>query len=35
MAYANGYAVVPDDAPAVWPGDDVAVLMVDWEHPED
>ena len=35
MAYANGYAVCPAERDRVSVGEEVEVLMVDWEHPED
>ena len=35
MAYANGYAVCPAERDQVSVGEDVEVLMVDWEQPED
>ena len=35
MAYANGYAVCPAERDRVSVGEEVEVLMVDWEQPED
>ena len=35
MAYANGYAVCPAERDRVSVGEDVEVLMVDWEHSPD
>ena len=32
MAYANGYAVCPEDRDEVSVGEDVEVLMVDWDQ---
>jgi molybdopterin molybdotransferase len=33
MAYANAFAICPDDVPEVPAGAEVDVLMVDWDHP--
>ena len=35
MAYANGYAVCPSERDRVSVGEEVEVLMVDWEHSPD
>ena len=35
MAYANGYAVCPAERDRVSVGEEVEVLMVDWEHSPD
>ena len=32
MSLANGLAVVPEDVPAVKPGDTVRVMMLDWDE---
>jgi molybdopterin molybdotransferase len=34
MAHGNGLAVVPEGSPDVQPGEEVTVLMLDWEHGE-
>ena len=34
MARGNGLAVVPEGSPDVQPGEEVTVLMLDWEHGE-
>jgi len=35
MAYANGYAVCPAERERVAVGEEVEVLMADWEHSPD
>jgi molybdopterin molybdotransferase len=32
MAYANGLAVCPEDVPAIEPGQECEVIMLDWRH---
>lgn len=32
MSAANGLAIIPEDVPGAQPGDEVEVLMLDWEH---
>ena len=33
MSAANGLAVIPEDRPHADPGDEIDVMMIDWEHP--
>ena len=33
MSAANGLAVIPEDLPLAEPGDEIDVMMIDWEHP--
>jgi molybdopterin molybdotransferase len=35
MSLANALAVVPEDAPAVEPGEEVSVIMLEWSQGED
>jgi molybdopterin molybdotransferase len=35
MVAANALAIVPDDVPAVEPGDEVTVMMLNWSHGEE
>lgn len=32
MSAANGLAVIPEDTPEALPGDEIGVIMLDWEH---
>jgi molybdopterin molybdotransferase len=32
MSAANGLTVIPEDLPAANPGDEIDVMMLDWEH---
>lgn len=32
MSAANGLAVIPEDAAGAQPGDEITVMMLDWEH---
>ncbi len=34
MSAANGLTVIPEDLPHAEPGDEIEVLMIDWEHME-
>ena len=34
MSLANALAIVPEDVPAVEPGDEVSVIMLDWTQGE-
>ena len=34
MSAANGLTVIPEDLPQAAPGDEIDVLMIDWEQPE-
>ena len=33
MSAANGLTVIPEDLPRAEPGDEIDVMMIDWEHP--
>ena len=33
MAYANAFAICPHDVERIEPGEEVDILMVDWDHP--
>ena len=33
MSAANGLTVIPEDLPLAEPGDEIDVMMIDWEHP--
>ena len=33
MSAANGLAVIPEERPRADPGDEIDVMMIDWEHP--
>ena len=33
MSAANGLTVIPEDMPHANPGDEIDVMMIDWEHP--
>ena len=33
MSAANGLTVIPEDLPHAEPGDEIDVMMIDWEHP--
>ncbi len=32
MSAANGLTIIPEDLPAAEPGDEIEVMMLDWEH---
>ncbi|MFN8507631.1 MAG: gephyrin-like molybdotransferase Glp [Dehalococcoidia bacterium] len=32
MSAANGLTIIPEDVPAAHPGDEIDVMMLDWEH---
>ena len=34
MSAANGLTVIPEDLPRAEPGDEIDVMMIDWDHPE-
>ncbi len=34
MSAANGLTVIPEDLPRAEPGDEIDVMMIDWEHPQ-
>lgn len=33
MSAANGLTIIPEDLPHADPGDEIDVMMIDWEHP--
>jgi molybdopterin molybdotransferase len=35
MSLANALAIVPEDSPAVEPGEEVSVIMLEWSQGED
>jgi molybdopterin molybdotransferase len=32
MSAANGLTIIPEERPAAEPGDEIDVMMLDWEH---
>ncbi|MFN0094674.1 MAG: gephyrin-like molybdotransferase Glp [Dehalococcoidia bacterium] len=32
MSAANALTIIPEDVPAAYPGDEIEVMMIDWEH---
>ena len=34
MALANALTIVPEDVPVIEPGDEVTVVMLDWQQGE-